>query len=325
MMPWKYYPEDVVHGGGVESATLKTYDGCSHNGSPGKPWCAVVGDRCGLESDDPHAGRGEGMYGWTKWDYCTKKTRWAHKTLWEATHSAGQVTCLAEFLITSDKATEWRALDLLKQQVVSGSGEGAKALPSEVASRYEACQREAGSGASAAFCETDMLGHFSQSLVRHALLIARASSLVVHWANRQRVYLLYTLQLQGCLDKAKGKKEGEVCMAQFLSSMPRRLAEVAVSHALHTPLSPHAPRTVTELASRLVMCMQAAADKDAAAFCAATFLSHAPHSTTTMSAALAARVRDLGTAGFSDILGKETEGWTGFQDIVQTRSPQFLS
>lgn len=323
-LPWTYYREKLVKGGEAhESSNLHSYDRCSMNGSPGKPWCAVNGDSCGVASDDEHAGHGEGKYGWTHWDYCDEgRMGWAHKTLWEATHSAGQVTCLAEFLIASDKATEWRALDLLRQQVVSGDKDEANPVPSEVSSRFEACQARAESADSAAFCETDMLSRFSQSMVRHALLIARASSLKIHWANRQRVYLLFTLQFQGCIDKARGKKEGEVCIAQLLSSMPEHLTDVAVSHALATPSSPQAPKTVEMLASRLVMCMQAATDKDAAAFCTASFLAHAPHSTTRAAAAMATKVRGEGTAGFPDVLGKQTmSGWTGFRDIVQAHNP----
>ena len=92
---------------------------------------------------------------------------------------------------------------------------------------------------------------------------------------------------------------------------------MAVSHALNTPTSPGAPKTVEVLASHLVMCMQAAADRDAASFCVATFLSHAPHATTRAAAAMAKRVRNLGSAGFDDVVGQLTNGWTGFRDIAQ--------
>lgn len=148
-------------------------------------WCAVDGDACGRKSDDLHVGSQDDQYGWSHWDFCdpSKKGGWTHKVLWKAKHSAGQVTCLAEFLITSDKATEWRALDLLQQQVVDKT-DGRQA-PAQIASVYEQCVRNAQDSASVVFCETDMLAHFPQSLVRHALLISRANSIRVHWANRE--------------------------------------------------------------------------------------------------------------------------------------------
>jgi hypothetical protein len=146
-------------------------------------WCATQGE-CGRKSVDPHAGIGEGKYGWTHWDYCDpSKKGWTNKILWQAKHSAGQVTCLAEYFIKSDKASELRALDLLRQQVVDSRD---SMLPAaEVASRYETCLRRAPDAATAVFCETDMLSHMQQSVVRHALLIAKARSIKVHWSNRK--------------------------------------------------------------------------------------------------------------------------------------------
>ena len=47
-----------------------TYTECSDIESPGTAWCAVEGDDCGNDSQDPRAGYGKGKYGWTKWDVC---------------------------------------------------------------------------------------------------------------------------------------------------------------------------------------------------------------------------------------------------------------
>lgn len=72
----------------------------------------------------------------------------------------------------------------------------------------------------------------------------------------------------------------------------------------------------------MVACMQAAADKDAAAFCVATFLAHAPHQTVREAAAMGKRVRDFGSAGFPNVHGGSgvTSGWVGFQDGVQSHN-----
>ena len=93
---------------------------------------------------------------------------------WEATHSAAQVSCLASYFLDSDRALEWRALDLLRQ----AADDTAKQLPppAEVASRYEQCLVKADVGGSAVYCETDMLRHLEPSVVRHALLISRAAA-----------------------------------------------------------------------------------------------------------------------------------------------------
>ena len=99
-------------------------------------------------------------------------------TTWEATHSAAQVSCLANFLLDSDRAIEWRALDLLRQEA---KGAITDVLPpAEVASRFEQCAMKADVGGSAVYCETDMLRHLEPSVVRHALLISRADRVGVH-------------------------------------------------------------------------------------------------------------------------------------------------
>lgn len=228
---------------------------------------------------------------------------------WEATHSAAQVSCLASYFLDSDRALEWRALDLLRQ----AADDTAKQLPppAEVASRYEQCLVKADVGGSAVYCETDMLRHLEPSVVRHALLISRADRVGVHWANRQRVVLLFAKQLQGCLAAAHDVSAGIVCMSQMMSSMPSKVAQRAFINAMDTPESGEAPQEVSQLTDKLIACVRAASDDDAEGFCIATFLSHVPHKTLLAVKRMADRARAFGTVGFPDYAGHGASGTLG--------------
>jgi hypothetical protein len=240
-------------------------------------------------------------------------------TTWEATHSAAQVSCLANFLLDSDRAIEWRALDLLRQEA---KGAITDVLPpAEVASRFEQCAMKADVGGSAVYCETDMLRHLEPSVVRHALLISRADRVGVHWANRQRVVLLYAKQLKRCLASAHDVNAGIVCMSQMVSSMPARVSQRALINAMDTPESGEAPQEVSKLAAKLVKCMRAATDDDAEGFCLATFLSHAPRKTILAVQRMADRARAFGTVGFPDNGGHGASGTLGGKHVFSpTRS-----
>ena len=115
MIPFPYYKFAGYGDNGevYEESEVTHYDRCSKNGSK-KGWCATTAN-CGSPSEDSHAGLGEGDYGWTHWDYCTNKRQTKFAPVWSATHSAGDVTCLADYLLASDRAAEWRALELLRQ------------------------------------------------------------------------------------------------------------------------------------------------------------------------------------------------------------------
>jgi hypothetical protein len=135
--------------------------------------------------------------------------------VWESTHSAGEVSCLANFFMDSDRSLEWRALDLLRQEAGDDWRKSRDALaPPELASRYEQCITRADVGGSAVYCAADLLRHLQPAVVRHALLISRADRVGVHWANRARVSLLYARQLQSCLKRATDATAGIVCMSQ---------------------------------------------------------------------------------------------------------------
>lgn len=229
--------------------------------------------------------------------------------VWEATHSAAQVSCLANFFLDSDRTLEWRALDLLRQEAQDASKD---VLPvSELASRYEQCVVRADVGGSAVYCEADMLRHLEPSVVRHALLISRADRVGVHWANRARVMVLFTKQLQSCLDTAKDVNAGIVCMSQMVSSMPSRVSQRALINAMDTSESGEAPQEVSELTKKLLTCVRAASDDDAEGFCMATFLSHVPRKTLLAVKRMADRARAFGTVGFPDYGGHAASGTLG--------------
>jgi len=315
-MPWKYVKEAaVVNGVIVESSEISEMDKCSMNGSD-KPWCATDSDSCGRVSYDTKAGHGPGQYDWTRWDYCrSKKTpRYGQVVVWEATHSAAEVSCLANYFLDSDRALEWRALDLLRQEAADASKDVLP--PAEVASRYEQCLMRADVGGSAVYCETDMLRHLQPSVVRHALLISRADRVGVHWANRQRVVLLFAKQMQGCLEKASDVNAGIVCMSQMLSSMPSKVAQRALINAMDTSESGEAPQEVSELTAKLVECVRAASDDDAQGFCLATFLSHAPRKTLLAVKRMAERVRSIGSVGFPDYGSHGASGTSGEKHVI---------
>eukprot|EP00288_Rhodomonas_lens_P003507 CAMPEP_0177733494 /NCGR_PEP_ID=MMETSP0484_2-20121128/23712_1 /TAXON_ID=354590 /ORGANISM="Rhodomonas lens, Strain RHODO" /LENGTH=585 /DNA_ID=CAMNT_0019246873 /DNA_START=52 /DNA_END=1809 /DNA_ORIENTATION=- len=330
LSPWSVYKEHGASKGHMqESQELTTYGGdsskqlCSKNGSS-KSWCAVWGDDCGTLSTDPHAGHGEGQYGWTHWDYCnTKKKRWHWLDKWEDVHSAAEVTCVADFLLASDRAAEWRALELLRQEEAAGPAD--ELPPAEVASRYTKCITRAARGASAVFCEADLLRHFKPSVVRHAVLISRSRDVDVHWLNRQRVVLLYAEQLEQCMAKASGAKEGVVCIAQMLSSLPQKPSQLAVENAMDAEEAGEAPEEVPQLCARLVKCVKDATDDDAIAFCVSNFLAMAPTKTVEAAAHLAHRTRSYGTAGFTDIKGDSNVGWEGFKDNEQSHGKRLWS
>jgi hypothetical protein len=333
--PWKYYKEaEDIDGAVVEKDHMHEYDRCSANGSSkDKLWCATDSDECGQVSEDAHAGHGRGKYGWTRWDYCLKKATSGYQNVvkWESTHSAAEVSCLANFFLSSDRALEWRALDLLQQEA-AGTGSAALLPPAEVASRYEHCVMRVEVGGSAVYCEADMLRHLRAGVVRHALLISRADQVGVHWANRQRVILLFAEHMRRCLDAAADVGAGIVCMSQMVSSMPYKVAHRALVNARDITESGEPPQEVSALTAKLVACVRAAADDDAEGFCLATFLSHVPHRTLQAVQRMAARARAFGSMGFPDNGGHGGSGdwgarhrfgpgrsvhagWVGLEDI----------
>lgn len=165
-----------------------------------------------------------------------------------------------------------------------------------------------------------MLRLLPASVVRHALLISRSDSLTPHWANRQRVVLLYAKQLQSCLVSAEGAREGTVCISQMLSSLPAKIGQEAVTNGLDAQESGEAPEDVATLTARLVACVRVASDDDGLAFCAASFLTHAPSNVVKHAARIARRVKAFGSAGFPDTTGVDSGvGWVGFKHPVQVR------
>ena len=324
---WKYRREtQVVDEKIVEEDHSHTYEGCSMNGS-NKKWCATDQDSCGIVSTDAHAGYGQGRYGWTRFDYCSgaPTTDSRHVALYQSKHSGGAVSCLADFFIKSDRALEWRALDLVRQGATTQDHTN-MLPPAELASRYEQCIMRADVGGSAVFCEADMLRHLAPGVVRHALLISRADSTHVRWANRQRVTILFTKQMQRCLSGATDVGVGIVCMSQMMSSLPYKVAHRAFINAMDATESGEAPQEVDSLGDKLSRCVRAASDDDALGFCMATFLAHVPRKTVLAVKRMALRVRAFGTAGFVDTNGnggsgtsegveqRQHAGWVGLED-----------